>query len=102
MKIIITHTDVAALLKAADGVLTRYDKHEVPERIKGQVVLSVLKNMTSSSHFSICSVTEMAELNEVTISPEHKALFRSLHCVSWNQMHPDTKEYLLALLIDYF
>ena len=103
MKIIIANSDIGALLKSADAVLERYDKEVVPENIKGQAVLSVLKNLTQQqNHFSVCAVDRLAKMNEVVISEEHQELFNSLHCIHWNEMHQDTREYLVAILIHYF
>lgn len=105
MKIIIANSDVGALLKASDAVLARYNGNveTIPENVKGQAVLSVLKNMTQNKqHFDICAVRQLATMNEVVISPEHMELFSSLHCVNWNEMHPDTREYLGAILVHYF
>lgn len=103
MKIIIANTDVGALLKSADSILTRYEKGIVPENIKGQAVLSVLKNMSQRKEwFDICAVRELAKLNEIDISAEHWELYGSMHCIHWIDMHPETKEYLVATLVDYF
>lgn len=103
MKIIIANTDAGALFKAADNVLQKYEKGTIPESIKGQAVLSVLKNISQRKDwFDICAIRELAKLNEVLISAEHWEFFASLHCVHWADMHPDTREYLMAVLIDYF
>lgn len=103
MKIIISNTDVGALLKAADAVLKRTGKEIVPENVRGQAVLSVLKNLTQrKDYFDVCAVNNLAKMNEITISQEHQELFSSLHCIHWNEMHPDTREYLMAILVDYF
>ena len=66
MKIIISNTDVGALTKAADAVLKRYnnDVHNIPENVKGQAVLSVLKNMTQNKrYFDVTAVNELAKMN---------------------------------------
>ena len=103
MKIIISNSDVGALLKSADTVLERYDKEIVPENIKGQAVLSVLKNLTQRKDwFDVCSIDKLAKMNEVVISEEHQEFFNLLHCIHWNEMHQDTREYLVATLIHYF
>lgn len=103
MKIIIANSDIGALLKSADAVLERYDKDTVPENVKGQAVLSVLKNLTQNKdHFNVCAVERLAKMSEVIFSEEHQELFHSLHCINWNEMHPDTREYLVATLIHYF
>lgn len=104
MKIIISNTDVGALIKASKNVLDKYKTNgEIPENIKGQAVLSVLKNMTQGKdYFSVCEVDKLAKMNGITISVEHQQFFNSLHCINWNEMHQETKEYLMALLVDYF
>lgn len=102
MKIIIANTDVAALFKATDAILARTGKEYVPENIKGQVALSVLKNMMEKDYFDVCRVDSLAKMNEVTISAEHRQLYGSMHCIYWNQMHPETRDYIMATLVDYF
>lgn len=104
MKIIIANSDVGAIIKASKNVLDKYQSNgEVPENIKGQAVLSVLKNLTQKKDwFDVCGVNALAKMNDITISAEHQEFFNTLHCIHWNEMHPDTKEYLMAILVDYF
>lgn len=107
MKIIIASADVSKLLAHADAVLDKYgDRHTVPEKIRGQATLSSMKDFLSMdgyrSSFSSCKIRELAKLNDVNISSEHWDLFSTLHCVDWKDIHPDTREYVTALLFDYF
>ena len=103
MKIVIANSDVGALLKSADRILERYSKEIVPENIKGQAVLSILKALSQRKDwFDVTTINNLAKMNEVTISEEHQELFDSLHCIYWNEMHQDTREYLMAILVDYF
>ena len=105
MQIIVSGTDLGALYKATNNVLKKYgeeSKFTVPEKIKGQSVMSVFKNLFNSSSFSICEVRELAELHQVEISNEHMNWMRTLHCVKFTDMHSDTKEYLFAVLVEYF
>lgn len=105
MKIIIANNDIGAMLKAADSILKKHGgkNGDIPEHIKGQTTLSVLKNMTQSkSYFSILSIDALAKSNDVIFSQEHSQFMNTLHCVDWNEMHADTREYLMALLVDYF
>lgn len=103
MKIIIANSDVGALLKAADSVLAKYEKSVIPENVKGQAVLSVLKNLSQrKDYFDVCAVRSLADMNEVIISAEHMEFYRSMHCIPWADMHQDTREYLMASLVDYF
>lgn len=103
MKIIIANTNVGALLQASKDVLDKYEVGIIPENIKGQTSLSVLKNiMQNKQYFDICGVNSLAKMNEVTISEEHREFMQTLHCIHWNEMHQDTREYLMAILVDYF
>jgi len=102
MKIIIQNNNTKIMLAAVDSVLEKYGRDEVPEHIKGQVTLSALKNMFEGKHFSVCKVDEIASQNDVIFSKEHRDLFKSLHCVEWCEMHEQTREYVFALLVDYF
>lgn len=102
MEIIIANTNIGALLKSADNILEKYNKHEIPENIKGQATLSAIKHITQSCSFSVCSVDTLAQMNNVIISGEHQDFFRTLHCVAWKDMTEETREYLMAILIDYF
>ena len=102
MEIIISNTNVGALLKATDAILKKYGRETVPEKIKGLATLSIIKTLSTGSHFSICNLTELAKMNGVTFSSEHYDFFHSLHCVDWKNIHPETKEYMFALIADYF
>ena len=102
MKIIIANTNVQILLKTTDEILKKHGRNDVPEHIKGQTVLTIIKNMQNKGHFNICAINELCQLNGVQLSNEHQTFMHSLHCVDWNEMHQDTKEYLMALVVDYF
>lgn len=105
MKIIISkNASITALIEQADSVLGKYESNgQIPENIKGQAVLSVLKKMTQDKDwFDVSAVNDLAKLNEVTISREHQELFDSMHCIHWRDMGQETKEYLMALMVDYF
>lgn len=102
MEIIISNTNVGALLKATDAILDKYGREEIPEKIKGLATLSVIKTLSTGGHFSVCNLNELAKANGVTFSQEHKDFFHTLHCVDWSNIHPETKEYLFALIANYF
>jgi len=101
MKIIIANTNIQALLKASDEILGE-NKHEIPENIKGQATLSWLKENFGNNFFSVCSVDNIARMNEIVISSEKRDFMTTLHCVKYDNMTPETKEYLFAMLVDLF
>lgn len=105
MQIIVAGTNLQAMFKANGNILSRYGedaKRSVPENIKGQSVLSVLKTMFGKEYFSICELTKLQELHNIEISDEHSKWMNTLHCVNYTDMHPDTREYLFAILTEYF
>ena len=102
MKIIIANTNVQALLKTTDSILSAHGRGDIPEHIKGQTVLTAIKKMQNNGYFDICAINELCKLNDVQMSDEHKNFMYSLHCAHWEEMHQDTKEYLMALVVNYF
>lgn len=103
MKIIIANANVSQFLAQANEVLKKYGNNGyVPEKIKGQATLSSMKRFMEGDYLDVCAVRHMAKLNEVSVSTEHMDLFQSLHCVNWRDIHPDTREYVAALLVNYF
>jgi hypothetical protein len=103
MEIIVSSTNLGAMFKATDSVLKKYgDKTVVPESIKGQSALSVLKHIFGEDYFSICEFNKLTKLHGVEISNEHRDWIDSLHCINFTDMHPDTKEYLFAICVEYF
>ena len=103
MEIIVASTDLGVLFKSADKILKKYNSgSEVPENIKGQSALSVLKKLFAEDYFSIMSVDRLVSLHNVEISSEHYKWMHTLHCVHFSDMHPETREYLFALCVEYF
>ena len=103
MEIIVSATNLGAMFKASEGVLKKYgDKTTVPESIKGQSTLSVLKTMFGDRHFSICKLNSLCEFHKVELSAEHRNWFNSMHCINFEDMHQETREYMFALCIEYF
>ena len=102
MKIIISNTNIGALLKMTDSVLKKYKGDDIPEIIKGQATLSAIKHIFESKFFSVCELDKMARMNEVSISTEDRDFFSILHCVNFEDMTQETREYLFAKYINIF
>lgn len=102
MKIIIANTDVGALLKATDNILSKYGKDDIPENIRGQATLSALKTNFTGRYFDVCNVRRMAEMNSVHIPKEKNDLYQTLHCVNYADMTEELRNYLFASLFDLF
>jgi len=104
MKLIIANTNIGVLLKATDSILKKYKTNgEIPESIQGQITISVLKNISErNDYFSVSYINRLAKLQGVHISKERMDMFDSLHCVSYSDMTQETREYLMACIVDSF
>ena len=105
MQIVVSNTNLGIMFKASESVLSKYGKNaltEVPESVKGQSVLSVLKSLFGGTYFDICKWNSLVKLHNVEVSSEHSDWLHSLHCINYNDMHQDTREYLTAISVQYF
>jgi hypothetical protein len=103
MEIIVSSTNLGVMFKASEAVLKKYgDKTTVPESIKGQSTLSVLKSLFGGNWFDICKLKDLCKLHNIEMSNEHQQWFQSMHCIHFSDMHPETREYMFALCIEYF
>lgn len=102
MKIIIANTNIQALLKMTDGVLSKWGRDDIPDKFRGQATLSALKSVFESGHFSVCKIDKVAKLNGVEIDSETESYFNTLHCVNFADMTQETREFLFAKCVDLF
>lgn len=102
MKIIIANTNVQALLKMTGAVLEKYPGDEIPENLKGQATLSALKQMFEGRYFDICKITELEKLCEIRIPSEVREYFSTLHCIHFENMTQETREFLFAKCVELF
>lgn len=102
MQIIVSSTNLSALYKATDNTLKKYgDKSTVPENIKGQSALSVLKTIFGDDSFSAYKFHNLCSAYNVEISEDHRKWIDTLGYVKFRDMHNETREYLFAMCIDY-
>jgi hypothetical protein len=102
MKIIIANTNLQTLLKTTDSILDKYGRDDIPEKFKGQATLSALKTMFNGKSFYVSEIDRIAQMNDVKLSTETREYFGALHCVSFEDMTPETREFLFAKCVDLF
>lgn len=106
MQITVHNSGANGIIKIADKVLDKYslsnDLGIVPLNIKGQATISVLSKIQSKSYFDVCSVDKLAELHNVVIPSDIQRFMSALHCVDWNTMTSETRDYLMAVLVKTF
>lgn len=90
----------------ADKALAKYPMDaqmgSVPLSIKGKATIAVLAQLQSNQFFNISAIREGAELNCIVIPYELQKLMESLHCVQYNKMPTELREYLFASIIKLF
>lgn len=55
-----------------------------------------------STHFSICTITSCAKLCGIIIPRERDLLYSAAHCMDWNEMIPEYRQGLVAMILDDF
>ena len=53
-------------------------------------------------YFDVCTVRDCSEMCQVVISKERMLLYRSAHCMHWNEMDHEYRQTLIAMVIDDF
>lgn len=91
--------NIQNLYKDVDTVLQNFDINKM--RI-GAVAHSLQKMMQSDQHFSICSIDDCMRLAQITIPKERYDIYRSQHCISWNEMLPEFRQVLIAMVLNDF
>ena len=94
-----------SLYREVDCVLARNkvsDMH-VGDDVKVQAVAHALQKMISSDrHFDIICVRNCAEITSVVIPKSRMDIYRSAHCMQYDQMTPQYRELLVAMILDDF
>ena len=88
-----------------DAILANYriKSGEINFNVQSQTVAHSLQNMLKSErYFSVCTIDRCAELCNIRISSERQAVYNAAHCVSWNDMLPDYRTMLTAMILDDF
>lgn len=93
------------LYKDVDAVLKNYNipKGSVNTDIQVQTIAHALQKMLKTDrHFSICTVRECVKISQIIISEERMNIYSAAHCLNWNEMLPDYRNMLVAMLLDDF
>jgi hypothetical protein len=76
---------------------------EVSNQIQVQTVAHSLQKMIKSkNHFSVCVIRECAELCDLCIPKERMNVYSSIHCMDWNEMTPEYRQIITAMILDDF
>lgn len=93
------------LYNDVDLVLSNY---KVPEQSVNRpiqaatVAHSLQKMLKTESHFSVCTIEKCAAICQICIAKERMQVYNAIHCVNWNEMLPDYRQLIVAMVLDDF
>jgi len=93
------------LYKDVDMVLSNYKvpANGINRTIQAAATAhSLQKMLKTESHFSVCCITDCAKLCQICIDSERMIVYNSIHCVHWNEMLPDFRQMIVAMVLDDF
>lgn len=93
------------LYKDVDMVLSNYKVPEtgVNSTIQAATVAHSLQKMLQTDrHFSVCCISDCAKLCQICIDADRMKVYNAIHCISWNEMLPDYRQMIVAMILDDF
>lgn len=97
--------DAKAFYRDVDSVLANANVPSggVNAELQTSTIAHALQRMIANeSHFSVCTVDRCMRLSGVVISAERYAIYSAIHCMNWNEMEPDYRQVIVAMLMDDF
>jgi hypothetical protein len=96
---------VNSLFRSVDFILAKKGiaGSQVDESTKSLTVAHALQNMFKvDGYFDICTVRNCADVFQISIPRERMDVYRAIHCIKWNQMEPEYRETITAMVLDDF
>lgn len=63
---------------------------------------AIQKMMQADRWFDVCTIDRCAKLCQICIPIERQRVYDAAHCIHWNEMLPDFKTILTAMVLDDF
>jgi len=90
---------IAAIYNDVDAVLANTDNHMIAQQTTAHALNKMLK---PSAHMSVCTIRECAKVAHVCIPAENMNVYSSVHCMDWNEMTPEFRQLLVAMILNDF
>jgi hypothetical protein len=97
--------DLKSIYEDVDRILQKNDTEFkiVPNDVKFMAVAHSLNRMMKvENHFSICAIKESAIIAQIIIPKERMQIYEPLHCMHWNEMLPEFRTKVIAMILDDF
>jgi hypothetical protein len=66
------------------------------------VAHALQKMLKTERYFDVCTVRRCSELCQVCIARERMQVYESIHCLHWDEMLPDYRQMIVAMVLDDF
>lgn len=92
------------LYSEVDLVLARNDVGvQVGDKTQKMTVAHSLHRMLQvNNHFDVCTIRNCAEVCQIVIPKERMSVYSAIHCINWNEMLPDYRQVIIAMVLDDF
>ena len=96
--------DTKALYRDVDDVLSANNigPGEITASIQVDAAAHSIQKMFNGNHFSICTIQDCANLCGLVIQRERMMVYQAIHCVNWNEMLPEFRKKIVAMIMDDF
>jgi hypothetical protein len=97
--------NLSNLYKDVDMVLSNYKvpSGEVTKSAQAATVAHALQKMLKTDrYFDVCTIKDCVEVCKIYIPYERMSIYRAVHCVHWNEMLPDYRQLIIAMVLDDF
>ena len=61
---------------------------------------SPVNDLIRGDRFNICDLNDLCDMHNIKLSTERRNFYRVLHCKRYGDMTHETKEYLMACILD--
>lgn len=91
------------LYAEVDVTLSRVPSGGINAEIQTHAIAQALHHMMQpEKYLDVCVIREGAKLTGLHISAERLQVYHLAHCISWNQMDPEYRQLLMAMILDDF
>lgn len=66
------------------------------------VAHAIQKMMKSDKWFDVTCIKGCAKVCEICIPEERMDIYSAIHCIHWNEMLPDYRQQIIAMVLDDF
>lgn len=96
---------LSGLYRDIDQVLKSHKilSGEINATVQVNATAHALQRMLSTTKYcDITTINECADLCQIVISKERLKVYRTMHCVHWNEMTDEFRQMLVAMILDDF